>query len=201
MPPLLPVALNVAHRKVLVVGGGNVAARKANLFLECGANVTGLAPEFGDQWPQTALRVERAYQTGDCVGFAVVLAATDNPGVNEQVRAEAAALGLWCNDASAPESSDFTTVAVLRRGVIQVGIGTGGTSPVLARHVRQILEAALGTEYESLLELAAAWEPPLARRGEFWRQILASDALVLLRAGETDAARNVIHSIGESFQV
>ena len=185
---LLPVALNLSRVKVLVVGGGPVGARKATQFLECGADVSGIAPQFCAAWPEGASRIERRYQAGDCARYGLVVAATDSKATNSEICSEANARGIWYNNVSRPEGSKFHTSAVLRRGPIAVGINTGGLSPVLAGHLRDVAAAAIGPEYEELIKLVIDCDIELQHRGEFWRRLLASDVLEHLRQGRQSEA-------------
>ena len=186
---MLPVALNLAHRRVLIVGGGAVAARKATACLDAGAHVSVIAPNLVEDFAAPIEHLARLYQSGDCAGFDLVFAATNSSHVNAQIGEEARSNKIWCNIADDPEASDFHTQSVVRRGPIQIGISTGRLSPVLARHLRAIVERAIGPEYEILQDLANEVEIPLERRGDFWRAILQSDVLSSLQAGKKDAAR------------
>ena len=190
---LLPVAIDIAGRRVLVVGGGSVAARKVASLLECGALVTVLAPELGADFSAPIEHLARSYHPGDGAGFALIFAATNRRDVNALVASEARAQGSWCNIADDPQVSDFHTTSVVRRGEITVGISTQGVSPVLARHVREQIEATLGEEYAVLIELVSQLSIPINQRGDFWRRVLASEALEMLRAGQqADALRCLV---------
>ncbi len=193
---MLPVALNLENRRVLIVGGGGVAARKAAACLSAGADVTVVAPRLIDGFAAPVEHLAREYQNGDCQNFDLVFAATNSSHVNAQIGAEARSNKIWCNIADDPRASDFHTQSVVRRGPIEIGVSTGRLSPVLARHVREKIEAVVGPEYEMLQTLASEIEVPLAKRGNFWRALLASDVLDLLRAGETARARI---QLGEIF--
>lgn len=172
MKPLLPIALNLESRAVLVVGGGAVAARKVAAFQECGALVRVVAPTLGHGFPEVFEHRAREFEAGDCIGFVLVVACTNDAQVNAQVADEAKQLGIWCNVADAPDASDFHTVAVVRRGEIAIGVSTSGHSPVLARHLKEKIEAAIGPEYEAMLQHAASQDIPLAQRGEYWKNVL-----------------------------
>lgn len=191
---LLPVALDVENRAVLIVGGGAVAARKASAFLECGARVTVVAPQLGEGFPPVHHRA-KGYERADLEGFALVLACTNAREINAQIADDARALNLWCNIADDPHRSDFHTAAVVRRGDVSVGITTGGHSPVLAAHLKGEIEATLGQEYAQLIEIAGSYAIGKALRGAFWRRMLQSDALSLLRAGKRDEARALIQTL------
>ena len=186
---MLPIALNLRNRRVLVVGGGAVAARKAAACRDAGAEVTAIAPDLIEGFPTPIQHIARKYQSGDCANYDLVFAATNSKGVNGQVASEARSNKIWCNIADDTDASDFHTQSVVRRGQIEIGVSTGRLSPVLARHLREKIEAAIGPEYNALQELAREIEVPLAKRGEFWRAVLNSEVLGLLRAEKGEAAR------------
>ena len=187
---VFPVALALDGRRVLVVGGGAVAARKVAALLEAGARVTVVSPDLAPDFPSPIAHIARCFAAGDCADFALVFAATDSRAVNELVAADGREHGAWVNDASNPADSDFHTQAVVRRGPITVGLSTGGLSPVVSARLREVVEAALGPEWEELLALVAELgEPELSKRGAFWRGVLGSGALELLRDGKREEAR------------
>ena len=186
---MLPVALNLHNRRVLVVGGGNVAARKTRACLDAEARVTVVAPNLIDDFPAPVEHLARLYQNGDCQNYDLVFAATDNRAVNARIGADARSNKIWCNIADDPDASDFHTQSLVRQGQIAIGVSTGRLSPVLARHLRERVEAVVGPEYLELQELVAEIKVPLKARGDFWRAVLQSDVLDLLRAGQTEAAR------------
>ncbi len=189
---VLPVALAVENSRALVVGGGLVAARKVAALLEAGALVTVVSPELGLDFPSPIEHQKRFFAAGDCAGFTLVFAATNDREVNRAVAADARQYHALFNDASDPEDSDFHTQAVVRRGPLSVGISTEGESPVVAAHLRREIEAFIGPEWERLFALmretgaATRYE---GGRGALWKQILGSDLLELLRDGQQDEAR------------
>src|SRR5688572_24422721 len=109
---LLPVALNLEGRHVLVIGGGKVAARKVESLIECGALVSAISPNFLPEFPDCE-KQQRPFQNGDCDGFSLIFAATNVPEVNAQVAQEAKANNIWCNVADSPSSSDFHSASVI----------------------------------------------------------------------------------------
>ena len=191
LPVMLPVALNLENRAVLIIGGGAVAARKEAAFGECGARVTVVSPELSAEFSAVQHRAKR-YESADLEGFFLVCACTNDRAVNAQIAADARAKNLPCNLADDPKNSDFHTVATVRRGEITVGVSTHGVSPVLARFVRQKIEEALPPELETLMKMASNDEIPREMRGEFWRQVLQSDVLQLLRDGKHDEAETAM---------
>lgn len=195
---LLPAVLNLENRAVLIVGGGAVAARKASSFVECSARVTVVCPELSENFPAVH-HIARKYENGDLNGFDLVCAATNFPEINAQIGAEAKKLGIWCNLADDPQNSDFHTAATVRRGEIAVGITTGGASPVLSRHVKAQIEASLGEEYTQLLEIAGSYDIEVKNRGAFWRHLLESEALELLKARKREEATRLVERFSDKF--
>ena len=189
---MLPIALNLADRRVLIVGGGEVAARKAAACLDAGALVTAIAPALAAGFPRPVEHIARLYQNGDCPGFDLIFAATDKREVNARIGEEARSNKIWCNIADDPQASDFHTQSVVRQGQILIGVSTGRLSPVLARHLRERVEAVVGPEYQMLQTLAREFEIPLGKRGPFWRAVVEGEVLELLRQSNVEAARELM---------
>jgi precorrin-2 dehydrogenase/sirohydrochlorin ferrochelatase len=205
---LLPVALNLQNERVLVVGGGKVAARKTASLLECGARVLVVAPQLCEEFAPLLLQVEyapRRFQSRDCDGCRLVFACTDAREVNEEIALCARAANAWCNIADDAARSDFHAAAAVRRGEICIGISTGGGSPAMARHLRARVEECVGAEYSRLLELMKTRRAELSRsvknqpqRADMWRAILSSGALEALRRGDEADAQKRIEEIMDS---
>jgi precorrin-2 dehydrogenase/sirohydrochlorin ferrochelatase len=194
--PLYPVGLVVDGRRVLVVGGGAVAARKVAGLAACGARVHVVAPAVADEIRRTAgvTWEERPYRRGEVVGYRLVFAATDDPEVNAAVFADAEAAGVWVNAADDPSHCTVVLPSVLRRGSITVAVATGGESPGLAAWLRRRLEEVVGPEYETLLELVAEARREVRRSGTptaslDWQSVLDSGILEMIRAGRISEAR------------
>ncbi len=132
-----PVVLDLAGVPVLLVGGGVIASRKAEGLLQAGALVTVVAPMVLPALAAAAAEVrERGYVASDLDGHRLVMTATDDTGVNAQVATDARARGMWVNSADDPVNCTFILPAVTRRGPVVVAVGTDGSSPALARHLR-----------------------------------------------------------------
>jgi precorrin-2 dehydrogenase / sirohydrochlorin ferrochelatase len=178
--------------RTVVVGGGEVAARKVRALVESGANVIVISPELHPQL--AALRddgviehVARPYTKGDLKGAGLAFAATDRREVNALVADEARERGILLNVADAPDGSGFHTLGAVQRGDVLVAIGTGGESPALAALIRRKLEAAIGPEYGVLAERLGAlrrkigFSLPPAARADLWRSLTTDEALDLAR--------------------
>lgn len=151
-----PINLNLMGRAVLVVGGGRIALRKVEQLLVAGAHITVLAPEHVAGFADLPVElVSRRYESGDVAGYRLVITATGDRVVDQQIHDEADALGIWINSADDPDRCTFTLPAVLRRGPVMVTVSTGGASPALSSWLRRRLEDEIGPEFvEVVSELA-----------------------------------------------
>src|SRR5438067_5373474 len=196
LPPLCPVNMVVEGRPCLVVGGGSVAARKAEGLVACGAEVHVVAESVGQEvraldgvtWE------ERSYQPGEASGYRLVVAATDAGDLNASVYDDAEGAGVWVNSADDPAHCSFTLPSVVRRGSLMVTVSTGGRSPALASWLKTRLAAELGPEYEILLDLLATEREAVRAAGRSteeldWQKALNSDMLDLIREGHVAHAR------------
>jgi precorrin-2 dehydrogenase/sirohydrochlorin ferrochelatase len=187
--------MELADQECLVVGGGLVAQRKVESLLEAGAIVTVVSPEVTQELATLAsdgvIRwFPREYQSGDVQGYSLIIAATDDEPVNRQVFAEARERRLPVNVVDRPELCSFIVPAVARQGSLTLAVFTGGRSPMMARRIREELQAQYGPEYAEMLDLLGALRPRLMRaipdqhrRQEVYSQLVYSDALDLLRQG------------------
>ena len=153
-----PVCLKIAGRQCLVIGGGRVGERKVQGLLAHGAKVKVISPELSEVL-SALLRdgaidwLARLYQEGDLAGAFLVIAATDDPAVQERIHAEAEARNILLNVADVPKWCNFILPATARRGDLAISVSTAGKSPALASTLRQGLEAQFGQEYGVLVDI------------------------------------------------
>ena len=197
----LPVFLDLRGREVLLVGGGAVAARKAELLLAAGARLRVVAPERCVDLAALCAASGAEYQaTGfeatQLAGMAFAIAATDDAAVNLAVCAAGRAAGVWVNAVDDPAASSCLMPAIVDRSPLIVAIGTGGASPTLARRVRAQIEALLPERLGLLARRAGQWRaqvraalPQLVQRQRFWEDFLDSALAQQLLAGSCDEAR------------
>ncbi len=157
----IPIFLDVTGRECVVVGGGEVAARKVESLVEAGARVTVVSPRLSPALAAivangSVTHIARDYQPGDMRGCVVGYAATDDPKLHREVVAEGRALGIPVNIVDVPELCTFIAPAVVKRGDLQIAISTGGASPAFAARLRRNLEDQFGTEYALTLEVLRA---------------------------------------------
>lgn len=162
--PLCLVGLET--QRVIIIGGGSVAARKAAGLVEAGACPLVISPDLHPDLQslleQNLIRhLPRAYQPGDLAEAFLVISATDDGGVNQQVWQEAQAVGCLINIVDNPPHCNFILPAVVRRGELTLSVSTGGGSPALARRLRERLETEFGLEYGDLTALLDEVRPDL----------------------------------------
>jgi uroporphyrin-III C-methyltransferase/precorrin-2 dehydrogenase/sirohydrochlorin ferrochelatase len=154
---VFPAFLKLAGRKVLVVGGGPMAAAKIAPLAQAGAVIHLVTPAICDALDTTAVTsIElREFQPADLDGVWLVVAAA-TPAVNRQVAAEAAERRLFVNAVDDPENASVYLGGVVRRGGATIAISTDGAAPALAGLLREALDAALPAEEEMETWLARA---------------------------------------------
>lgn len=198
MSTLYPAMLRLDGRRCVVIGGGQVAARKIARLVAAGAAVTVIAPEWSPEIEalvaEGVVRGERrAYQQGDLAGAALAFAATSSRSVNRAVAAEADQAGIPVNVADDPAASSFFVPAVVQRDQLTVAVSTAGTSPAFARELRLELERLLSPERLQLLELYAELRAELRAGGTSSADLdwegSSAGLLELLRQGHRAAAR------------
>jgi precorrin-2 dehydrogenase/sirohydrochlorin ferrochelatase len=148
---MLPLAMKLSNKPVLVVGAGRVGVGKATLLVEAGARVTMMSMEQLAPLPLGLASYEaRAYCRGDLKGFSLVVSATGDPDTNDLIVAEARAEGIWLNVVDDPERSDFYFTAVHRDGEVVVSVSTEGASPALAQVIRTLIRERLPRQLGSV---------------------------------------------------
>ena len=160
MDNLYPLSLNLKNKLCVVIGGGKVAARKIQKLLECGATVKVVSPhlvvELKHLLRESVLLtwIPTKYTGIDVLkGAALVFAATNNPSINEQVRLDAKALGVFVNMASNASSGDFITPISFSQGDLQISVSTSGKVPGLSKHLKATLEDTFTPKYEVLINI------------------------------------------------
>lgn len=183
-----------------MIGGGHVAARKVEGLLTAGAQVKVISPFLTPELQFMAdsgniIFLPRPYQEGDLEDAYLAIAATDDPTVNRSVWLEAERRGCLINIVDDPQHSNFILPAVVQRGEMSVAISTSGSSPALARRLRERIEKLIGPEYGVLAELLGELRPELIANfpeGEARLQaalrVVDSDILNIIQSQGRDAA-------------
>jgi siroheme synthase-like protein len=200
-PPYYPIFLDLRGRRVVVIGGGAVAAEKVVGLLEAGARVVVVAPRTRPL-PEAVEVHRRPWAPSDLARADLVIAATDDTAVNQAVAAEARERGIWVNVVDVPELCDFIAPALLRRGPLRIAVSTGGASPLLARRVKERIAAHIDKDWgmlaELLGELRRDWHPRLqaagldqSRRKAVWEAVMKLPLLAELRTRGLESARQM----------
>lgn len=202
--PYYPIYLDIEDRDVLIVGGGVVCARKAETMMKYGARVTIVSPEITDEiaeWERAGmLRVTRApYSEPVLEGRSLVIASTDDKCVNGRVARDCRRRRIPVNVVDVTHLCEFIVPAIVERGSIQIAISTGGSSPALARTLKEDLQRFVGPEYAEVNDLlgtlrksAKSVLPTDVDRKRFFDGIIAAGILDMLRDGRRREAYEAI---------
>ncbi|MFM5649945.1 siroheme synthase CysG [Aeromonas veronii] len=185
----LPIFCRLDNKPVLLVGGGEVAERKARLLLDAGAQLTVVAPELDPELAELAANGSIEWLAGEfaseqLAGKWLVVAATDRREVNALVYQSANRARIFANVVDDPKRSSFIMPSIIDRSPLMVAISSGGKAPVLARLLREKLEAllpqhlgAVATFAGSLRERVKARFASMGERRRFWERLLGADQL------------------------
>ncbi|MDH3354802.1 MAG: siroheme synthase CysG [Chromatiales bacterium] len=196
----LPIFLDLKAQPCLVVGGGDIAARKASLLLDADGAVTVVSPELSSQMAQYVKegRVEHLETTFDIPhleGMRVVIAATDDRAVNELVSKECQSRSIPVNVVDNPDLCSFIMPSIIDRSPVQIAVSTGGSSPVLARILRARLESTIPAAYGRLASMVNGFRDKVKARFDdvnsrrnFWEGVLQGDVAELVFAGKDEQA-------------
>ncbi len=202
--PYYPIYIDIEDRDVVIIGGGNVCARKAETMMKYGARVTIVSPEFTDEiegWArdgQLALK-RKTYDESDLEGAVLVIASTDHQSVNEQVAADCRRRKIPVNVVDVTPLCEFIVPAIIEKGSIQIAISTGGKSPAIARTLKEDLQRSIGPEYAEINDVLATLRdgakavlPTDVDRKRFFDGIIARGVLEMLREGRREEAYETI---------
>ena len=205
--------VDLVGKRCVVIGGGPVAERKVARLLHCGAEVSVVTPEATGpltglaEAGRIALQVRPA-RPSDLAGAFLVFAATSDPGLNRVLADAARRQGSLVNVADDPVGSSFHVPAQVQRGDLTITISTAGSSPALAKKLRQRIEATIGPEYEAFLvalrTLRAQAQERIADpaiRQALYRQAVESDLFEDAAAGRTDVVAARIEALVQAAAV
>ena len=195
----LPLFHDLRDRRVLVVGGGEVAARKARLLLRAGADVLVVSPLLGPSLSAFCERGEmrhraQRYRREQLSEVDLVVAATNDQTTNEAVSRDARARRVPVNVVDAPSLCSFIMPAIVDRSPVIVAISTGGTAPLLATALRARIERLLSPGIGRLAVWAGRWRRTIqsrlepSRRRSFMQRLLAGPAAALIESGHEPEA-------------
>ncbi len=197
----LPLGFRLRSRSCLIVGGGEVAHRKADLVLRAGAVVTLVAPEIADDVAALVLKhqgqlVPRKWQPDDINNHDLVIAATDDTQLNEAISAACFARHIPVNVVDSPALCSVIFPAIVDRSPLMISVSSNGAAPVLARQLRARLETLIPEGYGRLAAfmregraLAKQQLIDTRTRRLFWESVLAGPIPQMIYAGQQDQAK------------
>lgn len=200
----LPIFIRIKNRRCVVIGGGDVAARKVLMLLKAEAQVTVVAPQLCGALTQLAATADINYvQAGfadtQLDGACVVIAATDDSLVNAAVSAAAQQRNIPVNVVDAPALCTFTMPSIIDRSPLLIAISSGGAAPVLARLLRARMETMIPASYGRLALLAAEFRQRVKQRFVttqqrriFWEEVFQGPIAERVLAGQENSARQAL---------
>jgi uroporphyrin-III C-methyltransferase/precorrin-2 dehydrogenase/sirohydrochlorin ferrochelatase len=200
-----PVFLNIRDKPCLVVGGGSVALRKAELLLRAGAKVKVVAPEIQagfrnlDPAPEC---IQQHFQPQHLDGIAIAIAATSEKDANENISRLATERNIPVNVVDHPELCSFIVPAIVDRNPIIVAIGSSGAAPILARLTRTKIEALLPQALGKLGTLAKQYRQAvkdrftnITERRRFWELIFEGEVADKVYRGDIKAGESQLRTM------
>lgn len=197
---LYPIFLETKGRRVIVIGGGHVGAEKVRGLLNGEADITVVSPDLIPELREHAeagriKHVAREYREADLDdGWDLVMVATDDGAINAEASAAARSRGIWVNAADDPPHCDFILPAVVRKGKITLAASTAGSSPALARRLREELDAYLTEDMPALADLLGEVRKELRARkikvdSDRWQEAIDGQLRVMLAQRRYGQAR------------
>lgn len=203
----LPLFHNLQGRKVLLIGGGAIALRKARLLTSSGANLHVIAPTISEELMQliqlhAGSFTLHSYQASNIKDYVLIVAATDDTETNQRVSADAQHLNIPVNVVDNPALSTVIFPAIVDRSPIIVAISSSGSSPVLTRLLRAKLETLLPSSYAKLALLAEKFREKVKKhfshpeqRRIFWENALQSPIAEQVLAGREQQAEQQLQQL------
>lgn len=201
---LLPIFLNIRDRKCVIVGGGSVALRKANLLSRAQARITVIATSICEELEvlcraSNGTTVHEPFTPAQLEGAALVIAATNDGATNLAVSAAAKSLNIPVNVVDEAELCSFMMPSIVDKAPVLVAISSTGTAPVLTSKLKEMIEIVIPSRIDALANLMGSYRgrikdklPDPDQRLQFWQDLLESEVPELVYTGNEDAAIEVI---------
>ncbi len=200
----LPLYFELQNKPCLLIGGGNIAYRKATLLAKAGACLHVVSKEVSDELAQLVERTKGSvrlgdYQTDDLNDKFLVIAATDDHELNQRVSADAHDQHIPVNVVDSPELCSFILPAIIDRSPLVISVSSGGKSPVLARMLRSKIESSIPAAYGKLASLVGGFRDQVKQRFSniedrrlFWEDVLQGPIAEMVFAGKSQVAENML---------
>ncbi|NOQ34760.1 MAG: uroporphyrinogen-III C-methyltransferase [Methylococcaceae bacterium] len=199
-----PIFLNLKQQPCLVIGGGEVAARKINLLAKANANITVIAEQFGEtvkamEKNNALTLLNKSFSPDDVSDYHLVVSATDNQALNESVAKICTEKRILVNVVDNPQLCSFIFPAIIDRSPVIAAVSTGGVSPVLARLLRAKIESVVPAQFGQLAQLAEKFRDSVkknitqaSQRRIFWEHTLQGAVAELVFSGKSQQAEALL---------
>jgi uroporphyrin-III C-methyltransferase/precorrin-2 dehydrogenase/sirohydrochlorin ferrochelatase len=207
----LPLFYQLKGKPCLIIGGGAVALRKARLLTRAHAVVTVVAPQIQTELQDLCSNFagsafEKSYSESDLDACFLVVAATNDQALNQQISADCHARHIPVNVVDQPELCSFIFPAIIDRSPLIAAVSSGGASPVLARLLRSRIESVIPAAYGKLASLLGGFRervktsiPDLDHRRDFWEQIIHGPVSELMLSGRENKASDLLEQSLNDF--
>jgi siroheme synthase-like protein len=174
----MPITVSLKDRRILVVGGGNVALRKIEMLLDYDSDITVIAPEIVEKIQyfadKNSLKLEkREYQNPEASQYGLVISAADDRAVNKTVHDDCVAAGVLVNIVDNPKWCTFIVPATVKRDKLTIAVSTDGTAPFFAGFLRTLLEDAFPAYFGKVTKHAEAFRKDVHRRHKGSPEVIA----------------------------
>jgi precorrin-2 dehydrogenase/sirohydrochlorin ferrochelatase len=205
MKKYYPVNLDITNRRCVIIGGGDVAERKAERLIECGAQVTIVSPLLTPlleerKKARQIVHVDKDYEEKTLHGAFMVIGATDRNEINAQISQDALSLGILVNIVDDPDKCNFILPSLVQQGDLSIAISTGGKSPALAKKLREDMQQQYGPEYQVLLRIMGSLRKKVLTQSyapqdnkALFVDLVHSDILQAIRDGNRDLVNKIIY--------
>ncbi|MFM9835910.1 MAG: siroheme synthase CysG [Methylophilaceae bacterium] len=203
----LPIFFNIKNRHCVVIGGGDVAARKVTMLLKADALIMLVSPEICHEIKALVDEkkinyVSASFEKTQLEGACLIIAATDDEAVNKAVSTAAKALNIPVNVVDAPDLCTFTMGSIIERSPIVIAVSSEGNAPVLARYIRTKIETMLPAGYGRIAAIAGEFRdvvkakfPTTQGRRHFWESVLQGPMVERVLSGQERAARELLSEV------
>jgi len=202
MPTFYPVFLNLTSRRCVIIGGGQIAEGKISKLLDSGAKIIVISPDATQGIRSFAERGQieldlRKYQEGDLQGAFLVIAATNDRVVNQEIFEEAEKQGILLNAVDDMPRCSFIAPSIVEKGPVTVAISTGGASPALARKLRENMEVSSALDWADATGVLSKArqiikDKQIAVDPQRWQCCMTDELLTMIQAGHENEALDLL---------
>ena len=202
MPTFYPVFLNLTGRRCVIIGGGQIAEGKISKLLDSGAKIIVISPDATQGIRGFAERGQiefdlRKYQEGDLQGAFLVIAATNDRVVNQEIFEEAEKQGILLNAVDDMPRCSFIAPSIVEKGPVTVAISTGGASPALARKLRENMEVSSALDWADATGVLSKArqiikDKQIAVDPQRWQCCMTDELLTMIQAGHENEALDLL---------